>query len=185
VRRLLAFVPQGVPLVFKLLADADRQTVAERFALRRATAFVSYTAPAGQRFVPSSSVHVSEAIDEQCFGLYAAQGHSREDLAGYFAGGAAFGCTIYRHTAAVAACFAYPNFGKVYEIAGVYTIPAERRKGYARQLVETALHALELRQSIPRYQVHEENHASIQLAEAIGLRRFVTMEHWLTKGSRQ
>src|SRR5262245_377715 len=38
VRRLLAFVPQGVPLVFKLL-DGDRQTVAEQFALRRATAF--------------------------------------------------------------------------------------------------------------------------------------------------
>ena len=53
-----------------------------------------------------------------------------------------------------------------------------RRKGYARLLVECALHTLALRQCIPRYQVHEDNHASIRLAETIGLRWFVTMEHW-------
>ena len=47
-------------------------------------------------------------------------------------------------------------------------------------LVECALHTLALRQYIPRYQVHEHNQTSIQLAEAIGLRRFVTIEHWLT-----
>src|SRR5215216_3313971 len=29
VRQLLTFVPQGVPLVFKLLDDADRQTAAQ------------------------------------------------------------------------------------------------------------------------------------------------------------
>ena len=67
----------------------------------------------------------------------------------------------------------------MHEIAGVYAIPSERRKGYARLLVESALHTLTLRQCIPRYQVHEDNHASIQLAEKIGLRRFVTMDHWL------
>jgi GNAT superfamily N-acetyltransferase len=101
-------------------------------------------------------------------------------MSSYFAAGAALAFTIYRDTAAVAACFAYPNFGSVYEIAGVYTIPSARRQGYARQLVESALHMLALRQCIPRYQVHEDNYASIRLAEAIGLRRFVTIEHWLT-----
>lgn len=53
----------------------------------------------------------------------------------------------------------------------------------AHLLVECALHTLALRQYIPRYQVHEHNQASIQLAEAIGMRRFVTMEHWLAGGS--
>ena len=79
----------------------------------------------------------------------------------------------------VATCFAYPNFSSVYEIGGVYTIPSERRKGYARLLVETALHRLALRQCIPRYQAHEDNYGSIKLAEALGLQHFVTMEHWL------
>ena len=86
---------------------------------------------------------------------------------------------ISKQMTPVAACFAYPNYGNVCEIAGVYTIPSERRNGYARQLVETALHALAHRPYIPRYQVQEDNHASIGLAESIGLRRFVTMEHWL------
>jgi len=179
VRQLLTFVPQGVPLVFKLLDDADRQTVAQLFALRRATAFVSYTAPAGQHFALSRRVRVSECVDEPCFALYAAQGHSREDMARYFAAGGALAFTIYQAATPIATCFTYPNFGNVYEIAGVHTIPSERRKGYARLLAESALHTLAQRQSIPRYQVHEDNHASIRLAESIGLRRFVTMEHWL------
>jgi GNAT superfamily N-acetyltransferase len=182
VRQLLSFVPQSVPLVFKLLDDADRQTVAQLFALRRATAFVSYTAPARRRFTLSSIVQVSERVDEQCYALYAAQGHSREDMVSYVATGSALMFTIYQAATPIAACFTYPNFGSVHEIAGVYTIPSQRRKGYARLLVECALHTLALHQYIPRYQIHEGNHASIQLAEAIGLRRFVTMEHWLADG---
>jgi GNAT superfamily N-acetyltransferase len=179
VHQLLAFVPRGLPLVFKLLDDADRQTVAQLFGLRRATAFVSYTAPAGQHFAPSSIVHIAEHVDEACLALYAAQGHAREDMSSYFATGSALTFTIYQAATPIATCFTYPNFGNVHEIAGVYTIPSERRKGYARLLVESALHTLARRQYIPRYQVHEDNHASIRLAEAIGLRRFVTMEHWL------
>jgi RimJ/RimL family protein N-acetyltransferase len=182
VRQLLTFVPQGVPLVFKLLDDADRQTVAQLFALRRATAFVSYTTSLNQHFALSSIVRISKQVDQSCFALYAAQGHSREDMSSYFATGSALAFTIYQAATPIATCFIYQNFGDVYEIAGVYTIPSKRRQGYARLLVESALHTLALRQSIPRYQVHEDNQASIQLAEAIGLRRFVTMVHWLAEG---
>ena len=102
VRQLLTFVPQDVPLVFKLLDDADRQAVAQLFALRRATAFVSYTAPVEQRFAPSSIVRVSEQVDEQCYALYAAQGHSREDLSSYFATGSALAFTIYQAVTPIA-----------------------------------------------------------------------------------
>jgi hypothetical protein len=51
-------------------------------------------------------------------------------------------------------------------------IPSARRHFYARQFVEPALHRLALRQCLPRYQVHTDNHASI--------RRVVTIEQWLT-----
>jgi len=46
--------------------------------------------------------------------------------------------------------------------------------------VEPALHKLALRQCLPRYQVHTDNHAPIRRAEAIGLRRVVAIEQWLT-----
>jgi hypothetical protein len=133
--QLLTFVPHDNPLIFKLLGDADRRAVAQAFALRRATAFISYTAPGSSHFAPFEAVFVSSQVDEQCFALYATQGYSREEITGYFASGAALSFTIYRAALPVASCFAYPNFGNV--------------------------------------------HASIGLAETIGLRRFVIMEHWL------
>jgi len=179
VRQLLAFVPRDRPLVFKLIDDADRQTIEQVVGLQRATAFISYTAPPGSRFRAASAVRVTEQIDPACYPLYAEQGHSPDDLAQYAAAGA-LGFTVYRDAAPIASCFAYRNYDTVYEIAGVYTLPSERRQGHARQIVETALHTLANRGYIARYQVHEANHASIRLAESIGLRRFVTMEHWLT-----
>jgi GNAT superfamily N-acetyltransferase len=179
VRQLLAFVPRDTPLVFKLIDDADRQTIEQVVSLRRTTAFISYTAPLGSHFRPSGDVRVTEQIDPACYALYAEQGHSPQDLAQYAAAGT-LGFAVYRDAAPIASCFAYRNYDTVHEIAGVYTLPSHRRHGHARQIVETALHTLARRQFIPRYQVHEGNHASIQLAESIGLRRFVTMEHWLT-----
>jgi GNAT superfamily N-acetyltransferase len=166
VRRLLAYVPHGVSLVFKLLDDADRQTVGQLFALRRVTAVLSYSAPLGQRFALSGSVQVSNQVDEACFALYTTLGHSRGDIASYFASGNALAFTIYQESQPIAACFTYPNFGNIHEIAGVYTIPSARRRGYARMLVESALHTLALRQHNSRYQVQEDNQASIGLAEA-------------------
>jgi hypothetical protein len=47
-------------------------------------------------------------------------------------------------------------------------------------VLEPALHSLALRQCLPRDQVHTDNHAPIRRAEAIGLRRVVTIEQWLT-----
>ena len=79
----------------------------------------------------------------------------------------------------IAACFAFRISETVWEIGGVYTVPAERRKGHARRLVQTALHVLTARGLTPRYQVEGDNLASIQLAEALGLWKFVTIKHWL------
>ncbi len=179
VRQLIAHVPRGTPLVFKLNDPADRATVAEQFAVRRATAFLSYTARPGQPFAPAEHVRVSRRIDPRCYPLFAEQGHAPADLAHYFAGDA-LALAVYQGTNPIAACFVYQNYQQIYEIAGVYTVPSARRRGYARQLVATALHALAERGHIPRYQVHEANHASIRLAEAIGLQQFVTIEHWIT-----
>jgi GNAT superfamily N-acetyltransferase len=178
---LLARVPGGCALVFKLISSSDRDVVAQRFRLTRATAYISYTAVAGSQFTPSDEVALSERVDERCFDLYAAQGYARDEVQGFFSTGRALSFALYRHGAPVAACFTYPNFDQVYEIGGVYTLPEARRKGYARKLVETALHALARRGARPRYQVHELNQPSIRLVEAIGLEPFVTTEHWLSE----
>jgi GNAT superfamily N-acetyltransferase len=179
-RALIERVPVGCGLVFKLAGAGERDVVARRFQLTRATAYISYTAAASSQFTPSAEVVVSERLDERCFDLHAAQGYSRDELRGFFAGGRALSFGLYRRGAPVAACFVYPNFEHIYEIGGVYTLPQERRKGHARTLVETALDAIARRGGRPRYVVHEQNRPSIQLAVAIGLEPVVTTEHWLS-----
>jgi GNAT superfamily N-acetyltransferase len=179
VRSLLPRIPDGCALVFKLTDAGDRQVIEQRFALSRATAYISYTAPAGREFTASDAAVVSERVDERCFELYAAQGYEREEVERYFSAGQALSFALYRQDAPIAACFAYPNFEHIYEIGAVYTLPDERRRGHARVLVETALHLLGRRGYLPRYQVHEINQPSIRLAQTIGLEPFVIMEHWL------
>jgi GNAT superfamily N-acetyltransferase len=178
---LLAHIPVGCALVFKLIDAGDREAVEQRFRLTRATAYISYTAAAGSRFTPSDTVVIAERVDERCFELYTAQGYTRDEVQSFFSAGHALSFAFYRDDAPVAACFAYRNFERVYEIGGVYTLPDQRRLGHARKLVEAALHMLLRRGHVPRYQVHELNQPSIRLAEAIGLERFVTIEHWLSE----
>jgi GNAT superfamily N-acetyltransferase len=178
---LLALVPRGARLVFKLSSPADRATIASQFALRRVTAFHSYTAAPGQSFERAAEVRVADQLDPACLPLLAEAGHAPDDLAHYFAAGA-LALAIERGDAPAATCFAHQNFETIYEIAGVYTRPAARRQGLGSRLVAAALYELAARGLTPRYQVHEINHPSIALAESLGLRRFVTIEHWLTDG---
>ena len=72
-----------------------------------------------------------------------------------------------------------PDYWHIHEIGGLHTLPQARRQGLARRLVETALATLAAAGEMPRYQVDEANHASIALAQAIGLVPAVTAEHWL------
>ena len=76
-------------------------------------------------------------------------------------------------------CFTFKNYDKIWEIGGVHTAPAQRRKGLARLVVEAALYTVLSRGYIPRYQVAEANIPSIRLAETLGLTRFVVAEHYL------
>jgi predicted GNAT family acetyltransferase len=177
--RLIPQIPRDRKLVFKLLDAQDQKLLAQHFPLQRTRAFFSYTSRPDAQFTPATDVVVSPQVDERCYALYAQQGYSRDEIDGYFARGDAVSCTIYQEEQAVASCFAYLNFEPVWEIGGVYTVPAERRKGYAAQVVQSALHALLSRGQVPRYQVHEANHASIGVAEQLGLVRFATIEHWV------
>ena len=180
---LLDLVPRGVGLVFKLLHDADRKTVERIFPLRRVVGVLSLTAPPGAHFEPAPDVFLGRQVDPRCYELFAAQGHPPEEVNAHFASADARCSVLYQDDVAACACFTYRNYGNVYEVSSVYTRPEFRRRGLAQRVVQTALHDLLSRGHTPRYQAHEHNTASIALAEGIGLRPFVTMEHWVTIGS--
>lgn len=175
---LLPRIPTHKKLIFKLMDEEVRQFLAEALPLQRVTAFLSYTANDRQRFGAHPDVMVADQVEDRLYPLFANQGHDAAELNRYFAGGQARTFTLYQADEPVAACFTYQNFENIHEIGGVVTLPAERRKGYAQQVVATAVHSLLTRGCLPRYQVHEINHPSIALAEHIGLTRFVTVEHW-------
>lgn len=176
--QLLAYLPKGQRIIFKLNAGTTHTAIAHHFPLTRVTAFHSFTARPDQHFAPHSMVAESDRPAAQLQPLLAAHGHDQQELNELFRNAASRAYTLYRNHQPLAACFTFQNFETVHEIGGVLTVPTERRKGYAKQVVETAISALQHRGLRPRYQVHEENIPSICLAEELGLTRFAVIEHW-------
>lgn len=175
-RALLAHLPRGVGIVFKLSSEADRAAVAAAFAIERRTAFVSFTT--AHRIEPDPGVHFTRAPGERAFRLFAEQGHDRDWLEPMLDDGRAFACVLEQNDEPLSACIAYENWGPVWEVGGVVTSPGHRRQGLAARVVRTALAELGERGLTPRYQVEEDNTASIALARSVGLAPFVTITHW-------
>lgn len=173
---LLSHVPQGVGIVFKLSTEADFTVVASRFAVTRRTAFVSFTAAGGG--AACCGVRVTSAPGDAAFVLFETQGHDRAWLKPLLREGRAFACVLESDGDVRSACFAFENYGPVWEVGGVVTAPAHRRQGLGARLVGTALAELASRGLAPRYQVEEGNEASIRLARSVGLAPFLTIVHY-------
>jgi GNAT superfamily N-acetyltransferase len=177
VGRLVRHIPRQSSLVFKLVDDMTKEAVLRAFPCQRMAAFVSYTA--GERhFRPHPLVVTSAALDERVLPCYRANGYTLGELEGFFKHGA-LSFTIYDGAQPLSTCFTFKNYDKIWEIGGVYTDPAQRRKGLARLVVEAALYTVLSRGHVPRYQAAETNIPSIHLAETSGLTKFVVAEHYL------
>lgn len=181
---LLDEVDPSVPTVFKLADRGDGESVRTRFGCRRITAFLTYsTGPdEGRDPVPGDPpVRETAAFDPDCAPLYAAQGHEADEVQGLFADFDARAFTARGGGGApLASCLTFRNFRHIHELGALFTIPAARRGGLARRVATAALASLARRGLVPRYQVHEDNAASIALAGRIGLSRVVAVEHWLS-----
>jgi RimJ/RimL family protein N-acetyltransferase len=177
VRRVIRQVPWERSLVFKFADALTRDAVLQDHPLERTRAFFSYTSH-DPFFQPQPSVTLSGELDEKVIPFYRENGYTPDELDGYFRQGA-LSFTVYEQGEPLSTCMVFRNYGDIWEIGGVYTPPAQRRKGYARLTVETALHALLTRGRVPRYNVLEGNTASIRLAESLGMQRFVTVEHFI------
>jgi hypothetical protein len=64
--------------VLKLPGEEERALVEQRFALRRATAYVSYAWMNSSQFPHWDDVVVAEQPDERCLDLYEQQGHGSD-----------------------------------------------------------------------------------------------------------
>ncbi|HJQ55252.1 MAG TPA: GNAT family N-acetyltransferase [Vineibacter sp.] len=181
---LLDDVPRDVGVVFKLASDVDRDVVGGRFpGLARTTSVQSFTAASA--FAHDPMVQVTDAPDDAVYALFDSQDHERHWLEPLIRTGKAFACVLDHGGSPVSVCFAFENYRQVWEIGGVFTPPAHRGRGHAARVVRTALAEIATRRLVPRYQVHDDNRASVLLAESISLRRFLTITHYLYKPALQ
>ena len=113
--------------------------IGEQFALRHLKSVLSYTHQPGSRFVAAQGVTISAQLDPEACQIFVERGYRRSEVEQLFADQQALAFTLRQETTLLATCFAFRVAETVWEIGGVYTMPAERRKGHARRLVESAL----------------------------------------------
>ncbi len=178
-RELIEFVPHDEKIVFKLSSLRDLGVIRTRWNLERTRGFLSFTSESC--FTSDAGVRLTLEPSDAAFELFASQGHHRVWLEPMLHSNRAFACLLEHDGAPVSLCFAFQNYGAVWEIGGVLTVPESRGRGLAGRVVRTVLAQLEALGHTPRYQVFEDNTASIRLAESLGLTHFLSIEHWITK----
>lgn len=143
-----------------------------------ARSLTSYTSTADAGYEPDADVQIEQQPSEAHMIAFIENGYSREEVAADFAKGAVL-FSLYDGDDLLAHSMTYPNFDDVWEVAGVHTSAAARRKGYARRVVQTALwHVLEAGR-IPRYHVEDVNTASHHLAQSLGLQPCLHFTHYV------
>jgi len=174
---LLAELPADGGIVFKLGSAAERDVVQRRYPLLRKTSFLSFTSP--ERRPDHGGALVANSATNAMYALYRTQEHERAWLSPLLADGRAFTCLIDSGDDPLSVCFAFESHGNVWEIGGVVTRPDRRGRGLGSRVVGAALDELGRRGLLARYQVHEDNIASIRLAEALGMRPLLRLTHYL------
>lgn len=117
-------------------------------------------------------------VNQETVRLFDQTGYTREELEALVARGARwFG--FFRLGSCLSVCLVYPTGSGVWEIGGVYTNPENRRKGYAKAVVQGAVQTLLERGHRPRYVFRVDNEASQAVAEWVGLTYANSIEHYL------
>jgi RimJ/RimL family protein N-acetyltransferase len=175
-QEVVSDIPRGKRCVFKVQKCEYRAVLETVFQLQKVREFISYTSGLDSVLSYSPDVVEGACLEELLFSLWSKNGYSRHEIQGYFEQGAR-AYSILESGVPVSTCLVFQNYGRIWEVGAVYTVEQYRDKGYAKKVVKSAISRLMSRELTPRYQVVSENTASIRLAESIGLRKFVVLEH--------
>ncbi|MFE5320321.1 GNAT family N-acetyltransferase [Paenibacillus sp. NPDC056579] len=178
---LVEALPQYRPIIFKVQNDAYRQVIATKFSLELKRAFHTYSCREPIRHMQLDDVAEEDRYQDKLAELWIRNGYEAGELQRMFDAGAR-SYSIYELGEPVSTCLTCCIYGMVWEIGAVFTKESYRGKGYAKKVVSAAVNRLLNEQSVPRYQVVNDNAASIQLAESLGLSREVTLQHYVYKG---
>jgi GNAT superfamily N-acetyltransferase len=170
-RALLPFVPKNQRLIWKIISEAVTREIQQQFNLTREWAFISFTD--AKPHTPDSAVRISTSPSKTALEAYAELGHEASWLQDLLAREQAFCCELEGSV-----CFAFANYSSIWEVGGVFTQPEAQRRGLAARVVRSCIAELQRRGLHTRYQVHEDNLASIALANHLGLEQVCTIVHW-------
>lgn len=177
--QMIDYLPSQNNLLFKFTNPVDRIVIESKFLLKRINTYLSYSCDPLLEFARSPYVHVSQKYEPHLLPLFEGTGYDASTIKNLFEIAHAFSFSIEENGEPLAVALAYQNHEAIWEIGMLFTVEKARRKGYAKQLVESALGQVLAKGFLPRYQMHENNYASIALAEEVGLTLFLTTEHCL------
>ncbi len=181
---LLRGLPRA-PLVAKTTDGAVGAHLVRVLGATPGLSFLSFTTGPGVSGTPApEGIDQSSVLDPEGAELVAQNGYDARELERYFADGARW-FAVRTHGRMVSAGMVFRNFDTIWEIGGLYTLPAYRRQGHARMVVAAALSHLEANAWVPRYVVRSDNSASEALARRAGLRLFLRMDHFVVPPDRQ
>ncbi len=165
-------------------SDAETEAVFKAaLPLQFARSLTSYTSAPDARFERDPQVVIETQPNESHMAAFIDNGYSAEEIAADFAKGAVLFSLYDDHQKLLSSCMTYQNFDALWEVAGVHTANAARRKGYARRVVQTALaHVLEMG-CIPRYHAEDVNTASHELVQGLGLKPCLHFKHYVYQPS--
>lgn len=177
--RLVAQVPADGPCVFKLPTPADETAVAQRFRLRRTTAFHSFRLADEPGWTAATAL-VRCQPSEAGWALFNERGYGRDWLLPLLDSGRAFVVEAPEEGIGLSVCFAFENSPGLWEIGGLVTHASARRQGLARRVVQAAFLEVARRGLVTRYVVEETNTASLALARSLDLFEFQCLTHFLS-----
>ncbi|HEX3043222.1 MAG TPA: GNAT family N-acetyltransferase [Bacillota bacterium] len=164
--------------VLKLNEALDWSGLENRFRTKAGNSFLSFSGSTCPDIATNSLIPGCAHITDEAIALFQRNGYTAADIRKYFDRGAVWFSLAIDGTIR-SGCFIYPNYGPIWEIAGVHTLEADRNKGYGRIVVTSALTYLLRRNLVPRYEVDVRNTNSIKLAQSLGMKEFLRLNHFL------
>jgi hypothetical protein len=168
-------------VMFAVADSSIAEAISATAPLTKLRSYISYTADKIKSTVNIDAVKMSQSFTSECSELFKANNYSQQELDTFASwGGKTFSIKTEEGIIA-SACFIFPNYGDIWEIAGVQTVASQRRKGYAKQVILKAAAYILSQNKIIRYQTEHENLVSQYLAESIGMHKFLELTHFSLK----
>jgi hypothetical protein len=164
--------------LLRLNEDLDLSRYQEKYQVSPGHSYISFSGFSSGTTSEQAIIAPNTRLTLEAISFFGRNGYTPDDLEKYFNQGAQwFGRSSDGRL--VSACFVFPNFNGIWEIAGLHTLEAARRRGFAVTVVQAALVYLLGRGLTPRYEAEQSNTASIELARRLKMKEFLTIRHFL------